>query len=330
MSERLFRVSYGFEDVAIAQKKNICKSRLDVDISSEVIRGVTLKVPMIAANMSTVTNADFCIKLSNLGALGVLHRAMPFEEMCKQTKQIYNQCQWIAVSVGVDKDAYSLAKSLIKRGANIIVIDIAHGYCDAVIELARNIKNNHKKIKVVVGNTTNPEMIKEVHNFVDAIKFGIGQGSVCETRFTAGSTEKQFSAIWNCRKMIKEYPLPIISDGGIKMPSDLTKAIGAGANSVMAGQIFARCPESAGETTETTNGLCKIYAGMASRYVQDAWRGGLKDGTCPEGKRVELSIGETVDKLITRYSGALKSGITYAGGKDIKSFQENVEFIEYK
>ena len=247
----------------------------------------------------------------------------------KQTKQIAKECEWVAVAIGVQLGVTQHVKTLRKAGANIFVIDIAHGYCDEVINLAKSIKQQHRNVKVVVGNTTNPNMLVEVKDFADAIKVGIAQGSVCETRNTAGCTEKQFSAIWNCQRA-NYWGLPIISDGGIREPADVVKAIGAGAKSIMAGGIFARCPESAGETVNTPDGIRKVYAGMASRYVQDKWRGGLKDGTCPEGKMTLLPLGESVDKLIERYSGALRSGISYGGGKDIETFQNTVEFIEFK
>lgn len=325
----MFKQSYGFENIAIKQKKNQCKSRLDVDTISEVIKGIYLRNPIIASNMSTVCNSDFCKKLYGLGALGVLHRAAPLEHLIEETKNIRTKCgAYTAVSIGAGKEQEELADKLINAGAAIVFIDIAHGYSDMVMETGRNIKNKYgDTVKVVVGNTVNPDMFKECADFADAIKVGIAQGFACETKNTAGCTEKQFSAIYNCREVSKKYNIPIISDGGIREGADYVKAIGAGANSIMCGKIFAMCPESAAEITHENGRPQKIYAGMASRYVQDKWKGGLKEGTCPEGKVTLIELGESVDKLLERYSGALKSGITYAGGKDIRSYQENVEFI---
>lgn len=467
-------ISLGFENVAIKQKKNICTSRLDVNVDSEIIKGITRK-PLIASNMSTVCDSSFCISLYKNGCLGVMHRADSDDVLCKETKKISKECEWTAVSVGVGDDQYDLAKKLIKFGANIIFIDIAHGYSDSVLDLGKKIKYNFPHVKVVVGNTTNTEMLLDVCSFADAIKVGIAQGFACETKNTAGCTEKQFSAILKFKHLSKKYGIPIISDGGVREGADLVKAIGAGANSIMAGKIFAACPESAAEVLEINNKPKKVYAGMAcyshdtqiltesgwkyfyeldndrvvtldknnviefhrpdryfeydytgemiktdhaeidllvtpnhrmyvrdpalfdgeykfvnaidcikrgfvyktggwdgdhweyyyldesnysqenyegkvycvevknnvvcvrrnkkhvwcgnSRYVQNRWKGHLKDGTCPEGGIRYLDVGESIDKLITRYLGSLRSGITYAGGKDIESFQENVEFI---
>lgn len=319
--------SFGFEDIAIKQKKNICDSRLDVDIKSEVIKGVFLDIPLIAANMSTVVNADFCIALYQLGALGIMHRALSDDEYFSEVYKISQNCEVVAASIGIGDSQFELAKNLYNHGANVLCIDIAHGYSDSVISLAKRIKDK-LGVKIIVGNTTNPDILRETHEFVDAVKVGIAQGFACETKNTAGCTEKQFSAVYKFRELSNKYNIPIISDGGIREAADFTKAIGAGASSVMAGKIFAACPESAAEVVFAEGEQKKLYAGMASRYVQTKWKGGLKDGTCPEGGVRLLNIGESLKDLLTRYSGALRSGITYAGAKDIKSFHENVSFVK--
>lgn len=319
--------SFGFEDIAIKQKKNICESRLDVDIRSEVIKGVYLNIPLIAANMSTVVNADFCIQLYHLGALGIMHRALSDDEYFSEIYKISQSCEVVAASIGVGDGQFELAKNLYNHGANVLCIDIAHGYSDSVISLAKKIKDK-LDVKIIVGNTTNPDILHETHEFVDAIKVGIAQGFACETKNTAGCTEKQFSAVYKFKELSSKYDVPIISDGGIREAADFTKSIGAGANSVMAGKIFAACPESAAELVVADGKEKKLYAGMASRYVQNKWKGGLKDGTCPEGGVRMLELGESLKDLLTRYSGALRSGITYAGARDIKTFHENVEFVK--
>lgn len=322
-----FPISLGFENVAIIQKKNACQSRLDVDISSEVIKGVIRPTPFIASNMSTVCNANFCRQLYQQGALGILHRAALDDVLEEQTRLISRWCEHVAVSVGIGDSQKLLADKLIRAGANIITVDIAHGYCDAVIEMGKWLKRNYTDVKIILGNTTNIDMLHEVKYIADALKVGIAQGFACETKNTAGCTEKQFSAVYKFRELSRELGIPIISDGAIREPADAVKAIGAGANSIMAGSIFARCPESAAITTNIDGYDKKIYAGMASRFVQDKWKGGLKDGTCPEGGIRYLELGEILSKMIERYSGALKSGITYSGGNNIRSFQNIVEFV---
>jgi IMP dehydrogenase len=325
--ELMFELSLGFENVAIKQKKNKVTSRSNVNISSEIIRGVNVEVPLIASNMQSVVNSDFYIKLHKLGAFAILHRALKEHEYISEVKKVTEQCQWVAVSIGVSEDQYDLASKLIKNGANIIVIDIAHGYSDSVIQLGRIIKQHYPHIKMVVGNTTNVSMLEEVADFADGIKVGLSNGFACETKNTAGCIEKQFSAVYKFHELSRKYDIPVISDGGIREPADFVKSIAACANSVMAGKIFAACPESAAPEVMDVNGsMKKCYQGMASRSTQEEWLGKLKNG-CPEGTVRYLEIGEPVKNLIERYSGALRSGISYGGGKDIESFQSNVEFV---
>ena len=208
-------VSYGFDSVAIVQKKNLLKSRLDANITSEAIRGVFLSEPMMASNMSTVVNADFCILLNKLGAMGVMHRADDEDVVVREVRKISTHCANVAASIGVTEDQFNFCSKLIDNGANIIFIDIAHGYSDYVLEFGRKIKKEFG-IKVVVGNTTNIEMLKEASDFADAIKVGIAQGYACETKNTAGCTERQFSAILKFKALSNQYGIPIISDGGIE------------------------------------------------------------------------------------------------------------------
>ncbi len=322
----MFELSLGFEHIAFKQKKNQVKSRLDINIKSEVLREICLDVPILASNMNTVCNSNFCNLMFGCGGLGIMHRADSEENIIEEVKKIVDNCKLVAASIGVGKNQFEFAKKLVNAGVNIIVIDIAHGYSDEVINLGRKIKKE-LNVKVIVGNTVNVDMMSEVDDFADAVKVGIANGAACETRNTAGCYERQFSAVFKFKETSKKLGLPIISDGGIREPSDFVKAIGAGANSIMAGSIFARCPESAAELVYVDGKPKKIYAGMASRYVQDKWKGGLKNGTCPEGGVRFLDLGESVDRLVERYTGALRSGITYGGGFDIKSFQDSVEFV---
>jgi len=325
----MFEKSYKFSDVAIKQKENICKSRLDVKIESEIINGILRPIPLIASNMSTVVNADFCISLYQLGSLGVMHRAFKDnDEYIREVAKIAEQCPVVAASVGIKDTDYYLVERLIKEGgANVIFVDIAHGFSKFALQMCEHIKLLHPTVKVVVGNTVNPDMVKMFRYYIDAIKIGIGGGNSCSTADTAGCTKNQFSAVYDFRQMAQEYNIPVISDGNIRCPADFTKAIGAGASSTMAGSIFARCPESAAKTIEIDGIKKKILAGMASEYIQEKWKGGLKPGTCAEGRVKYLDIGESAEKLLERYSGALRSAITYSGQDNIENFKKKCSFI---
>lgn len=321
-----FPRSLGFEDVAILQNKNVCRSRLDTDISSEVIRGIRIDIPMIASNMSSVTNAEFCIELYKLGALGVMHRALPDSILVKEVSKIAEFCDVVCASVGIGDEQIELCKKVVNAGANVIFVDVAHGYSDFVIDMGKRIKNEFG-VKVVLGNTINTDMMYEVYEFVDAIKVGIANGLSCKTKNTASCNEKQFSSIYKFKELSREFGIPIIGDGGVREPADFVKAIAAGASSIMSGSIFARCPESAASVVDVEGHRKKIYSGMASREVQNEWKNGVKKGTCTEGKVRYLDIGEPVIDLINRYAGALRSGMTYAGSKNVVELQDFARFV---
>lgn len=324
---KAFEESFGFESVSIKQKKNRCLSRLFANTRSEIIKGITVEVPLIAANMSTVIDSYFYIKLIKAGAFGFLHRALPENEYIEEVKKVAKESEWAAVSIGVGEDQRELAGRLIFEGANVIVIDIAHGYSDPVIDLGRYLKKKYHHVKIVVGNTVNPDMMYEVEDFADAVKVGIANGLACDTKSTAGCNERQFSAVLKFKEISKKMGIPIISDGGLREPADFTKSIAAGANSAMAGSIFAACPESAAVMVCRPEGERKIYAGMASEYVQKQWKGGLKPGTCAEGGVRYLELGKPLSEMLELWRGALRTGITYGGGIDIPSLQECAEFI---
>src|SRR5690606_20744069 len=260
-SNNNFEKSYGFENIAIKQKKNICKSRLDTNIRSEFVRGIFLDVPLVAANMSTVINSSFYLKLYELGAIGILHRAQSIESLINEVNVVSNKCHIVAASIGVGDSSLEDAKSLIQNNCNVLCIDIAHGYSNETIELAKKIKQYSRTTKIILGNSVNTDILLESNDYVDAIKVGIAQGFACETKNTAGCTEKQFSAVLKFKDLAHKLGMPIISDGGIREAADFTKAIAAGASSVMAGKIFAECEESAGEIVSHNDSNKKLYAG---------------------------------------------------------------------
>lgn len=323
----MFEESFGFNQVAIKQEKNKALSRLDVDISSEIVRGLVRPNPLIAANMSTVTNAAFYKQLYALGSFSFLHRAQTIDNLVTEIKDVAKECEWVGFSIGVGNEYKDAVHSLVHAGGNVLLIDIAHGYSDEVISLGRWCKQTFPHIKVVVGNTTNIEMMKEVSDFADGLKIGIGAGLACRTANTAGCTEKQFSVVLKFKELSKQYGIPTISCGGIREPADVVKAIAGGANGVMMGSIFAACPESAAKKVHVDFSIKKEYYGMASLAAQQQWKGGLKPGTCAEGDVVYLNIGEPVEKVVELYTGALRSGITYSGSLNVKEFQNNAKFI---
>ncbi len=242
----------------------------------------------------------------------------------------------VGAAVGVTADTLERVKALEKNGVDVIVIDTAHGHSKGVIEMLKKIKKEFPKLEVIAGNIATVEAAKDlVKAGADAIKVGIGPGSICTTRVIAGVGFPQFSAIYEVARAIKDSGIPIIADGGIRHTGDIPKAIAAGANSIMTGSLFAGVEESPGETIILEGRKYKTYRGMGSveamrqgskdRYFQDA-EDDIKK-LVPEGIVGRVSFKGGLSEVIYQLVGGLRSGMGYCGAKDIKTLQKKAKFI---
>ena len=241
-----------------------------------------------------------------------------------------------AVGVG-QQQGIERAKSLIKAGVDIIVIDTAHGHTKNVIDTLKALKKSFPKTPVVVGNVATAEAAKDlIKEGADSIKVGIGPGSICTTRIVAGIGVPQLHAISETYKVAKKNNIPIISDGGIKFSGDIAKAIAFGADIVMIGSLFAGTDESPGEIFLSNGRTYKSYRGMGSlgamgrgsadRYFQEEV---TKDEKfIPEGVEGRVPYRGPVEKVIEQLIGGLRASMGYTGNKNIKEFKKNTKLIK--
>lgn len=242
----------------------------------------------------------------------------------------------VGAAVGVTNDTLERTTALVEAGVDAIVIDTAHGHSQGVIDKLKLVKQNFPELEVIVGNIATAEAARMlVDNGADAVKVGIGPGSICTTRIIAGVGVPQLSAIMDVAEELKGSGIPIIADGGIRFTGDIVKAIAAGASSVMLGSMFAGVEESPGETVIYQGRKFKTYRGMGSleamkkgskdRYFQDSQNDDRK--LVPEGisGRVPFkgNLGEVMHQLI----GGLRSGMGYCGSKDIEALKD-AKFIK--
>ena len=236
-----------------------------------------------------------------------------------------------AISVG----HLQRAEALVKAGVDALVMDSAHGHSKGIIDTLKELKRNFD-VDVVVGNVANPASIKDIANAgADAIKVGIGPGSICTTRIVAGVGVPQFTAINDCAIEAAKFGIPIIADGGIKYSGDIAKALAAGASSVMMGSLLAGCYETPGELITFQGRQYKTYRGMGSlaamqkgssdRYFQD---GIAKEKLVPEGVEGRVPYAGMLKDVIFQLLGGLRSSMGYCGSKDIATFQQKAEFVE--
>lgn len=242
----------------------------------------------------------------------------------------------VAAGVGVTKDMLDRMSELVKAGVDAIVIDTAHGHSKGVIDAARLFKKNFPEIDMVVGNIATAEAAKDlIKAGADAVKVGIGPGSICTTRVIAGVGVPQLYAIYSIAKAIKGSGVPLIADGGIRFSGDIVKAIAAGAHSVMLGSMLAGVDESPGETVIFEGRKFKTYRGMGSieamqrgskdRYFQESEDDALK--LVPEGIVGRVPYKGTLSEVIHQMVGGLKAGMGYCGAKNIEKLQK-AKFIK--
>ena len=242
----------------------------------------------------------------------------------------------VGAAVGILDREERVAK-LLAVGADVIVIDTSHGHSASVLDAIRDTKKNFPGCEVIAGNVATPEGAEAlIKAKVDAIKVGVGPGSICTTRIIAGTGVPQMTAIMNCMKSSIKHGIPLIADGGIKYSGDIVKALGAGAHSVMIGGLFAGTEESPGETVLFQGRSYKVYRGMGSleamkagskdRYhIDDAPEDNLK--LVPEGIEGRVPFRGTLSASIQQLVGGLKAGMGYVGCRTIEELRKNARFI---
>ena len=243
----------------------------------------------------------------------------------------------VGAAVGVGPEAMERVPMLIKAGADVLVVDTAHGHSESVLEMVRGIKRRYSGTEIVAGNIVTAEATEDlIKAGADAVKVGIGPGSICTTRVVAGVGVPQITAIRACVEMAGKYDVPVISDGGIKHSGDITKAIAAGAHSVMLGGLFAGTEESPGETVLYQGRTYKVYRGMGSlsamqsrgareRYFQDPEADVEK--LVPEGIEGRVPYKGVLSALVYQLVGGLRAGMGYCGCKNIEELRNTAKFI---
>ncbi len=237
-------------------------------------------------------------------------------------------------ALGITANVLDRAQELVNAHVDVVVLDSAHGHSANVLSCVRMIKEKFPDLQVIAGNVATAEATKAlIEAGADAVKVGIGPGSICTTRVVAGIGVPQITAVMDCYSVAKEYGIPIIADGGIKYSGDMTKAIAAGANVCMMGSMFAGCDESPGTFELYQGRKYKVYRGMGSIAAME---NGSKDRyfqsdakkLVPEGVEGRVAYKGSVEDTVFQLMGGLRSGMGYCGAKDIEYLKENGRFIK--
>ncbi len=325
-----------FDDVLLLpQYSSIVPANTNISVS--LSKTINLKTPFISSAMDTVTESKMATAVAREGGIGVIHRNLDIKKQCNEVKKVKKNLLNVGAAIGTSQKELFRAKNLVDVGADLIVIDTAHGHSKNVITMLNKLKKFSSKITICVGNIATGEAAKLLYNSgADILKVGIGPGSICTTRMVAGIGVPQITALLNVKKAINKKKIKIVSDGGIKFSGDIIKAIAAGADAIMMGSIFAGTEESPGKKFIFKNKLYKLYRGMGSigamssgsseRYFQKNHKD--KSKFVPEGVESRVLYKGKVAKIIYQLQGGLRSSMGYIGAQKLQDVSKKSKFIK--
>lgn len=322
--------------------------RFEKNNQRPIVEVMTSENLVTAAEGTSLLDAEVILQENKIEKLLIvddnykLAGLITFRDITKLTqKPIANKDKYgrlrVAAAVGVTADVVDRVSALVNSGVDAVVIDTAHGHTKGVVSVLKEVKNIHPELEVVVGNIATGEAAKYlVEAGADAVKVGIGPGSICTTRVVAGVGFPQFSAVLEVAEAIKGTGVPVIADGGIRYTGDIPKAIAAGADTVMLGSLLAGTKESPGETIIYEGRKFKSYRGMGSveamkegskdRYFQDV-EDDIKK-LVPEGIVGRVPYKGELFESIHQFVGGLRAGMGYCGAKDIATLKETGRFVK--
>ncbi len=325
----------GFKDVMIRPKRSTLKSRSQVSLERNfTFRNSQKKwtgVPIIAANMDTVGTFEMAEALSKEKIITAIHKHYTVEEWSQflenQPDSIYD---YIALSTGIGKNDEGKIQQIVDAHPkiNFLCIDVANGYSEHFVEFVRKMRGSFPDKTIIAGNVVTGEMVEElILSGADIVKVGIGPGSVCTTRIKTGVGYPQLSAIIECADAAHGLGGHIISDGGCKIPGDVAKAFGGGADFVMLGGMFAGHDESGGEIVEENGKKFRLFYGMSSQTAMDKHSGGVAEYRASEGKTVKVSYKGAVSETVKDILGGVRSTCTYVGASTLRELSKRTTFI---
>lgn len=319
-----------FDDILLVPQYSEVASRKDVDLGTELF-GVTFNMPICSANMDTVTGPEMATIMEKLGGFGVHHRYCQPSEILSWILSAKKQGMRVIVpSIGIKPEEYQIALDYVAAGATAICVDIAHGDSKHMIEMVAKLAQ--AGVKVIAGNVaTYDAALGLAIAGADAIKVGVGPGSMCTTRIVTGHGVPQLTAIEECVRVKQSIPaVKIIADGGIRTSGDCVKALAFGADMVMIGSLLSGTNETPGDViTQSVGGMfrkVKEYRGMASSAARSSVTQVDKSYT-PEGEATLVPCKGPAEDVILQLVGGIRSGLSYSGATNLAELRENAQYV---
>lgn len=331
-----------YDDIQLVPQYSDIPSRTQINLHTLVSRRYGLLNPIVASPMDTVCGEEMAFKMFLMGGVGCIHRFMSIEEQSRVVRSLYQRIygegfggpfeEWgvmyddwhaeinlipIMAAIGVSESDKERAKSLVDSGANILVIDVAHGHHVNVLEMIKWCKNNlDDKVDIIAGNIATAQAAMDLVTYgADGLRVGIGGGSLCTTRIKTGFGVPNVSCL---EEIIKVAKVPVMADGGIRTSGDIAKALALGASSVMLGSLLAGTEEAPGQILETPNGLYKRYRGSASLETKVVNGQQVRN---VEGESTTIPYKGGVKFIVNGLLDGVKSALSYGGARNLDEFK---------
>ncbi|MEV0680146.1 IMP dehydrogenase [Actinosynnema sp. NPDC050436] len=347
------RAGLSFDDVLLVPQLSRADSRRDVRLDTRLVPGIELALPIISANTPWCTEAAMAAELARLGGCGFLHRMQPAADQVRMVAEVKavpvdpvrspaattdaGGSLVTGAAIGVKDDYLVRAGALVSAGADVLLLDIAHGHSAQALAALRKVKSEFPGIPLVAGNVATAEGTRAlIEAGADAVKVGIGPGGICTTRQVAGAGVPQVTAVLDCAEEAAATGTPIIADGGIRSSGDMVKALAAGASTVMLGSMLAGADESAAVPIERDGRRYKVTTGFVTLGVpltlkraggQEITKEDLEDYVA-EGVEATFEHRGALAALLKQYAGGIRSGLSYSGALGIDELRERAEFVQ--
>lgn len=331
------RQGLSYNDVLLVPRYSRVRSRGDVDLTTTIAPGITLRVPLLTANMDTVTGPAMAIAIDRLGGIGAIGRFDAPEDQARTVRTVTESGARCIGAIGVKDDVLYRGQLLLAAGAVALHLDVAHAHSEHAIEVAEACKRRWPEVPLIVGTIATYDAASDLFEAgADTVKVGIGAGSICTTRINTGAGVPQITAIMDvARARAERFPdRYVIADGGAANSGDIVKALAAGADAYMGGSLFAGCDETPGELIEVDGTTFKHYNGSTSseeKIRQLTRYADHKDETFPlhiEGVAAMVPARGPLAGVIDGLCAGIRSGLSYAGAFCIAELHEQAEFIQ--
>jgi IMP dehydrogenase/GMP reductase len=352
MPRRPISLALGYDDVLLVPQRTSVTSRKNTDLSTTLAPGLDLAIPVLSANTPWCTEAPMATAMALAGGLGVLHRACTPAQQTTQLDEVKSTPVpaeataatidgdgrlRAAAAVGVTGDWKERAAMLVDHGVDALVVDVAHGHADYVLDVVAALKKQHPNVVVIGGNVATAEGTRDLINAgADAVKVGIGPGGICTTRLVAGAGVPQLTAVMDCADAAGEYGVPVIADGGIKTSGDLVKALAAGATTAMLGSALAGADESPALPAEVDGKTYKVSTGFVTYGMQLSLKKARGeqvtqqelDDYLPEGVEGTHAATGPLQRTLHPFLAGLRSGMSYSGAATLEQLRQRAEFVQ--